>query len=74
MTHPDPFGARASLGPGLPDYFRLAAIADRIDLDQAPVTLKILLENVLRHAGGGVVEAADVETLASWRAGVAAEA
>ena len=39
-----------------------------------PVTLKILLENVLRHAGGGIVEAADVETLASWRAGVAAEA
>ncbi len=74
MTQPDPFGARTSLGPGLPDYFRLAAIADRIDLDRAPVTLKILLENVLRHAGGGIVERADVETLASWRAGAAAEA
>src|SRR6185295_3313033 len=32
-----------------------------------------LLENLLRHAGG-VVDAADVETLASWRPGVAAEA
>ena len=74
MTQPDPFEARTSLGAGLPDYFRLAAIADRIDLDRAPVTLKILLENVLRHAGGGIVERADVETLASWRAGVAAEA
>ncbi len=74
MTHPDPFGARASLGPGLPDYFALAAIADRIDLTRAPVTLRILLENVLRHAGGGIVEARDVETLASWRPGVAAEA
>ena len=74
MTHPDPFGARAGLGAGLPDLYRLAAIGDRIDLERAPVTLKILLENVLRHAGGGIVEAADVETLASWRPGVAAEA
>ncbi len=53
---------------------RLAALGDRIDLDRAPVTLKILLENVLRHAGGGIVEPRDVETLASWRPGVAAEA
>ena len=74
MTHPDPFGARANLGAGLPDFYRLAAIGDRINLEKAPVTLKVLLENVLRHAGGGIVEPADVETLASWRAGVAAEA
>src|SRR5439155_92078 len=46
----------------------------RIELDRAPVTLKILLENVLRHAGGGLVDPADVETLASWRPAVAAEA
>jgi len=74
VTHPDPFAARAGLGAGLPDYYRLAVLADRIDLERAPVTLKILLENVLRHAGGGIVGAADVETLASWRPGVAAEA
>ena len=74
MTQPDPFAARASLGTGLPDLYRLDAIADRIDLERAPVTLKILLENVLRHAGGGIVEPGDVETLASWRPGVAAEA
>jgi aconitate hydratase A / 2-methylisocitrate dehydratase len=74
VVRPDPFGARASLGADLPDAWRLAAIGDRIDLDRAPVTLKILLENVLRHAGGGIVEPGDVETLASWRPGVAAEA
>jgi aconitate hydratase len=74
LAIPDPFGARASLGDGLPDHYRLAVIADRIDLDRAPVTLKILLENVLRHAGGGIVQPADVETLGSWRPGVAAEA
>jgi aconitate hydratase len=71
---PDPFDARRSLGAGLPDYVALASIGDRIDLARAPVTLKILLENVLRHAGGGIVQRADVETLASWRPGVAAEA
>jgi aconitate hydratase len=65
----DPFGARGSLGPGQPDVYRLAALDDRLDLGHAPVTLKILLENVLRHAGGGVVDAADVETLATWQPG-----
>jgi len=74
VPNPDPFGSRASLGPGLPDAYRLAAIDDKIDLARAPVTLKILLENVLRHAGGGIVRAEDVETLASWRPAVAAEA
>ena len=70
----DPFGARASLGPGLPDHFRLVAVGDRLDLGRAPVTLKILVENVLRHAGHGIVRGEDVETLASWRPGAPAEA
>jgi aconitate hydratase len=70
----DPFDARKPLGGGLPDYYRLDALGGRIDLDHAPVTLRILLENVLRHAGGGIVRTEDVETLAAWRPGVAAEA
>ena len=70
----DPFGARAPLAPGLPDYYRLDAIGGRLDLGRAPVTLKILLENVLRHAGGGVVRPEDVETLTAWRPGAPAEA
>ena len=56
------------------DYYRLDAVGDRIDLAALPVTVKILLENLLRHAGGGVVREADVETLLAWRPGVAAEA
>ena len=39
-----------------------------------PVTIKILLENLLRHAGGPVVRPEDVETLLAWRPGAAAEA
>ncbi len=74
MSATDPFGARTSLGAGLPDYYRLSVLADRIDLAAAPVTVKILLENVLRHAGGGIVTDADVERLAAWRPGEAAEA
>jgi aconitate hydratase len=71
----DPFGARASLGPGLPDVYRLAALDAGPDLGRTPVTVKVLLENVLRHAGGGVVAESDVEVLAGWRpaSGVQAE-
>ena len=80
MSIPDPFSARASLGPGLPDYYRLASLEALgsgpgqglgTSLDRAPMTLKILLENVLHHAGRGVVSEADVRTLAAWRPGAA---
>ena len=74
MTRVDPFNARSSLGAGLPDLYRLDAVGDRIDLASAPVTIKILLENLLRHAGGGVVTEADVTTLTAWRPGQPAEA
>ena len=60
MPTNDPFGARGPLGPGLPDSYRLSSLGDRIDLERAPATLKILLENLLRHAGGGIVQAEDV--------------
>jgi aconitate hydratase len=74
LSRIDPFGARAPLGPGLPDVYRLESVADRIDLAALPVTIKILLENLLRHAGRGMVAAEDVETLLAWRPGSAAEA
>jgi aconitate hydratase len=71
----DPFGARASLGHGLPDYYRLSAVGSLgLDLERTPYTLKVLLENVLRHAGGGIVDEADVRTLLGWRPGQTAEA
>ena len=79
MAPSDPFGARASLGPDLPDLYRLEALVERgvspgLDLGRLPVTQKILLENVLRHAGGGIVREQDVAALAAWRPGVPGEA
>ncbi|MBF8290797.1 MAG: acnA [Chloroflexi bacterium] len=74
MTTHDPFGARSPLGPGLPDRYDLAVLSSRIDLARAPMTLKILLENLLRHAGGGLVGPDDVDRLASWRPGAGGDA
>ncbi len=70
MSVRDPFDARTSLGPGLPDMYRLRALAPLgLDLERTPLTVKILLENALRHAGRGIVTSSDVETLAAWRPG-----
>jgi len=79
MTTPNAFGSRASLGAALPDYYRLDALAASglpigVDLSRMPMTLKILLENALRHAGGGIVREDDVATLAAWRPGSSVEA
>jgi aconitate hydratase len=38
-----------------------------------PFSIKVLLENVLRHAGGGMVEPDDVKRLAAWNAEKPAE-
>ncbi len=79
MPQPNAFGARAPLGPGLPDLYRLdalprAGIGLGVDLGRMPVTLRILLENALRHAGGGIVREEDVTALAAWRPGGGGEA
>ncbi len=72
--HSDPFGARTPLGAGLPIFYRLSALhrtgpVPALDLGELPVTVKILLENVLRHAGGGIVREQDVAALAAWKPG-----
>jgi aconitate hydratase len=74
LSRNDPFGARAPLAPGLPDIYRLSAISDLTADSGLPVTVRILLENLLRHAGGGIVAERDVETLGAWRPGAVAEA
>jgi aconitase A len=72
----DPLGARAPLG-GLPQpyaYYRLAALAQHgvSSLDRLPFTVRILLENLLRHASDeqdAPVGPQHVLALANWRPG-----
>jgi aconitate hydratase len=65
----DPIAARATLrvGDGTYRYHRLDA-AGVPDLARLPYTVKVLLENMLRHAasGAGLVGAEDVRALAGW--------
>ncbi len=69
MARADAFGARAPL-PGVDglDYFRLARLHEQgiADPSRLPVTVRILLENLLRHSGESYVEEGDVEALARW--------
>ncbi len=67
----DSFNARSTLDVGGTQYeiFRLDCLADRFDPGRLPFSLKILLENLLRHEDGGDVTAGDIEALAGWDAG-----
>ncbi len=64
----DSFNARSTLEVGGMEYeiFRLDCLAPRFDLARLPWSLKILLENLLRHEDGTGVTAGDIEALAGW--------
>jgi aconitate hydratase len=68
--HNDVFGARTTLkgARGTVSYYQLDALTKRgvQGLDRMPFTVKILLENALRHAGGELVTEEDVLSLANW--------
>src|ERR1700712_3676199 len=63
----DLFGARASL-PGHPDLFRINRLDETgaADTQRLPHTVRILLEGLLRNAGGLHVREEDVIALAGW--------
>ena len=65
----DPADARATLRAGDRSYaYHRLDRAGAGDLGRLPYTVKVLLENALRHAasGSGLVSAEDVRALASW--------
>ncbi len=66
----DSFGSRGTLGVGEDDYqiHRLDALSSLCDLATVPYSIKLLLENLLRHEDGLHVKASDIEALASSRA------
>ena len=69
VQHPDSFGAKATLTSGnqTVTYFSLAALTE-YDLTHLPFSLRILLENLLRHEDGRTVTAEDIKFLAQWDA------
>jgi aconitate hydratase len=66
-TH-DSFGAKSTLTVGGRDYtiWRLAKAASAQALQRLPFSLKILLENLLRHEDGRAVRKSDIEGLVAW--------
>jgi aconitate hydratase len=68
MPHPDSFGARSTLEVGGESYevFRLDALQSSHDVARLPYSLKVLLENLLRHEDGVAVTAKSVEAVARW--------
>jgi aconitate hydratase len=65
---PDSFGARGSLTVGDATYeiYRINALADRHDVARLPYSIKVVLENLLRHEDGLAVQPADIEVVAGW--------
>ncbi len=67
-TGPDSFGSRGVLSVGDTDYeiFRIGALSDRYDIARLPYSIKVVLENLLRHEDGVAVRPADIEAVAGW--------
>src|SRR5205085_7283344 len=76
-THKDVFGARIPLKgvAGTIYYYNLESLAQHgvQELERLPFTVKIILENLLRQAGGDLVSEDDVLSLARWVPGQAAQ-
>ncbi|MEO8448341.1 MAG: aconitate hydratase AcnA [Gemmatimonadota bacterium] len=72
MTAPNPFGTRAvlPLGADRATIFSLPALERQgvARLDRLPISIRVLLENSLRHAGHGFVTDEHVLQLANWKA------
>ena len=71
-SHPDTFGARTNLAVGDRSYeifhIKAPALTDHHDVDRLPYSIKVLLENLLRHEDGAHVTADDIVAVASWGA------
>src|SRR3982751_6400142 len=67
----DSFKSKAKLKSGAKSYtiFRLDALkSEGVNLSRLPFSLRILLENLLRHEDGTSVTAEDIKFLAKWDA------
>ncbi|MEK7357997.1 MAG: aconitase family protein, partial [Bdellovibrionota bacterium] len=71
------YSTRASLDlDGKPlSYHSLPALAKAkgADLSKMPLSLRVLLENLLRHEDGDIVRSSDVDALLAWNSGLTSE-
>jgi len=69
-AHPDTFGARTQLPVGGRTYeifdINAPALADHHDIARLPYSVKVILENLLRHEDGPHVSADDIAAVAAW--------
>ena len=66
-THPNSFNAKASLQVGATQLAYFSLLESTLgDLSRLPFSIKILLENLLRHEDGVKVTKADIEALSRW--------
>ncbi len=68
MTATNSFGAASTLNVGDRSYriHRLSALRSTADLGKIPFSIKLLVENLLRHEDGVSVHAGDIEALARF--------
>jgi len=73
----DPFGARTTLniGSGDVELYSLRTLDENVDGDvfSLPFSIRVILESLLRNAGGKFVSKQDVEALAEWPRSVGGE-
>ena len=68
-AHPNSFKARKTLKVGSRSYtyFSLKAVEKEVgDLSRLPFSLRVLMENLLRHEDGTTVKKADISAFAQW--------
>jgi aconitate hydratase A / 2-methylisocitrate dehydratase len=68
-SHPDTFGARTTLRVGDREHTIFALDAPKLEafgVARLPFSIKVLLENLLRHEDGAKVTSPQVEALARW--------
>ncbi|MSR22449.1 MAG: aconitate hydratase AcnA [Gemmatimonadetes bacterium] len=66
----DPFGALATLdlAEGKTSFYRISRLEDErvTSIERLPFSIRILLENALRHTGKGYVSQDDVRSIGAW--------
>ena len=72
-SHPNSFGARTTLNVPASseknfEYFSLKAFSKKsgLDISKFPYSMKVLVENLLRHEDNLAVKKADIEALSKW--------